>query len=327
MQRVRSRHHNAIQSLDLQQLLVVFCGVNETKRIFNQLELIRAQPTNRRHLNIITSRENGHVVRRRPPTGADESDLYRSVRFHEFDPFDDIDRELIHVNIRLLQNRALAPIVSEFNNSTASETESQSFKMEIWLVRHGDTIVAEDGLYQPHHGLTDLGFQQAQSVAEALANIDFDACYSSALPRAVQTAQVFATLTSREFTQIDCLNEIEVGRIEEASPEFKQDVVNHRVALDFSQFGGENPSQFSSRIQRGFELLLRDAETNDARRIVGFLHGGTIGAILDHMQKREFDYRSRPRMPNCAYTVVSKTADGGWTEWQGWHTDHLAVLT
>lgn len=199
--------------------------------------------------------------------------------------------------------------------------------MEIWLVRHGDTIVAEDGLYQPHHGLTVLGLRQAHSVAEALAHIEFDACYSSALPRAVQTANVFAELTSRDFTQIDCLNEIEVGQIEDASLEFKQDVVNHRVELDFSQFGGENPSQFSSRIKRGFTQLLNDAKANDAGRVVGFLHGGSIGAILDHMQNRDFDYRSRPRMPNCAYTVVSETDAGGWTEWQGWHSDHLAVLT
>ena len=199
--------------------------------------------------------------------------------------------------------------------------------MEIWLVRHGDTIVAEDGLYQPHHGLTDLGLRQAQSVAEALAHVDFDACYSSALPRAVQTAQIFADLTSREFTRIAGLNEIEVGRIEDASVEFKQDVVNHRVELDFSQFGGENPSEFSSRVKRGFKQLLSDAEANGAKRIVGFLHGGTIGAILDHMHGRDFDYRSRPRMPNCSYAVVSKTADGVWTEWERWHTDHLAVLT
>ncbi len=199
--------------------------------------------------------------------------------------------------------------------------------MEIWLVRHGETIVAEDGLYKPHHGLTKLGFQQAKSVAEALADIEFDACYSSALPRAVQTAQVYSEMTSREFTQIEALNEIEVGRIEEATSEFKSKVVNHRVDLDFSQFGGENGTQFSSRIKRGFTELLNDAQVKNAERIVGFLHGGTIGAILDHMQGHEFNYRGRPRMPNCSYTVVRKSSDGGWTDWQGWHTDHLSVLT
>ena len=199
--------------------------------------------------------------------------------------------------------------------------------MEIWLVRHGDTIVADDGLYQPHHGLTELGFEQARSVAKALAGIDFDACYSSALPRAVQTAQVFAELTSRSFTRIEDLNEIEVGRIEDASTEFKSRVVTHRVDLDFSQFGGENPIQFSTRIHRGFRQLLEDAESRKCYRIVGFLHGGTIGAILDYMAGREFDYRSRPRMPNCSYTVVKRLPDGRWSEFNGWRSHHLTAIT
>ena len=199
--------------------------------------------------------------------------------------------------------------------------------MEIWLVRHGDTIVGEDGLYKPHHGLTELGFEQAQSVAGVLANIEFDACYSSALPRAIQTARVFTELTSQTFTQIEDLNEIEVGSIEDATIDFKHKVVNHRVDLDFSQFGGENPIQFSARIKRGFAQLLNDAKPKGVQRVVGFLHGGTIGAILDHMQGRKFDYRSRPRMPNCSYTIVNETDSGGWTDWNGWKVEHLAVLT
>lgn len=199
--------------------------------------------------------------------------------------------------------------------------------MELWLVRHGETIVGEDGLYQPHHGLTELGLRQAESVAKALEHVDFDACYTSALPRAIQTAEVFAELTSREFTQIGTLNEIEVGQIERASQVFKNKVINHRVNLDFSQFGGEGPQQFASRIKRGFDQLIRDAEIREANRIVGFLHGGTIGAILDHMQERDFDYRSRPRMPNCSFAVVNRDVDGKWSEWQKWHSDHLNVLT
>ena len=199
--------------------------------------------------------------------------------------------------------------------------------MELWLVRHGDTIVAEDGLYKPHHGLTELGFEQARSVAEVLADVEFDACYSSNLPRAIQTAQVFADLTSHTFSRIEDLNEIEVGRIEDAAAEFKKDVVNHRVDLDFSQFDGENPVEFSARIQRGFRQLLEDVKSKNCDRVVGFLHGGTIGAILDFMAGRDFNYRGRPRMPNCSYTVVSELSDGGWTEFAGWQSDHLKTIT
>ena len=199
--------------------------------------------------------------------------------------------------------------------------------MELWLVRHGDTIVGEDGLYQPHHGLTELGFEQARSVAHALKDVQFDACYSSDLPRAIETAQTYADLTSRRFTTIAKLNEIDVGKIHAASVSFKNDVVNHRVELDFSQFGGENPEQFSRRIQHGFAQMLADAKSKNCQRVVAFLHAGTIGAILDHLAGRKFDYRSRPRMPNCAYTIINQNHNGKWTPWKRWHSDHLTAIT
>ncbi len=199
--------------------------------------------------------------------------------------------------------------------------------MELWLVRHGDTIVEEDGLYLPRNGLTDLGLEQAKSVAKVLSKTSFDVCYSSALLRAVQTAEVFAELTASRITQIEELNEIEVGSLEEAPAEFKKKVVNHQVSLDFSEFGGENPDEFSTRIVSGFKKLIADAESKDAARIVGFLHGGTIGAILDHIADRDFNYRRRPRMPNCSYTIVSKKSDREWSEWQGWCSNHLAAIT
>ena len=199
--------------------------------------------------------------------------------------------------------------------------------MELWLVRHGDTIIGEDGLYKPHHGLTELGFEQAHSVALALEDVEFDECYSSNLPRAIETAQTYADLTSRRFTRIADLDEIDVGHIGDAPVAFKNDIVNHRVELDFSQFGGEDPNQFSVRVQRGFARLLEDAKSKKCDRVVGFLHAGTIGVILDHVAGREFDYRSRPRMPNCAYTIISQTANGGWTEWERWHSGHLKTLT
>lgn len=199
--------------------------------------------------------------------------------------------------------------------------------MELWLVRHGETIVEDDGLYLPHNGLTQLGFEQARSVAEVLSKTSFDVCYSSALPRAVQTAQVFADLTDSRFTQIEELNEIEVGRIEEAPAEFKTRVVNHEVSLDFSEFGGETSDEFYSRIVGGFAKLFEDANSRRADRVLGFLHGGTIGAILDHIAGRDFNYRRRPRMPNCSYTIVSTKPDRGWTEWQRWYGDHLNAIT
>ena len=199
--------------------------------------------------------------------------------------------------------------------------------MELWLVRHGDTITESDGLYKPHNGLTELGVGQANAVAEVLAKTAFDVCYSSALPRAIQTAQIFADLTSNSFTKIEELNEIEVGRIEDAPVEVKQRIINHQMRLDFSDFGGEDETRFSARVIHGLGILLNDATARNASRILAFLHGGTIGAILDHLAGESFNYRRRPRMPNCSYTIVRETSAGVWTPWKKWHSDHLSDLT
>ncbi len=199
--------------------------------------------------------------------------------------------------------------------------------MELWLVRHGDTITEADGLYTPRNGLTPLGIEQACSVAKVLHEVEFDVCYSSALRRAVQTAEIYAEPIGVDFEPIAELNEIEVGNIKDAPVEFKHQVINHHIKLDFAHLGGENGGQFSRRIAGGFQILMNDADAKGVKRALAFLHGGTIAAILDLMAGREFNYQRRPRMPNCAYTVARRSADGKWSEWQGWHSDHLTALT
>ena len=126
---------------------------------------------------------------------------------------------------------------------------------------------------------------------------------------------------------VEDLNEIEVGQIEEASVEFQERGRESPRRFGLSQFGGEDPMQSLHASSGGFDQLMDDARGKTAGRIVCFLHGGTIGAILDHMQGRDYNYRSRPRMPNCSYTVVRETSDDVWTEWSGWHSDHLEILT
>ena len=68
-------------------------------------------------------------------------------------------------------------------------------EVEIYFVRHGQSkgnvnaFTAEDTekeLNDPH--LTDLGIMQAKKAGKYLENVEFDACYSSALIRTVQTA-------------------------------------------------------------------------------------------------------------------------------------------
>ena len=200
-------------------------------------------------------------------------------------------------------------------------------KLKLWLVRHGETMVGDDGLYRPSHGLTARGRQQAGEVAGALQGVGIEACYTSALPRAIETASSFASLVNLEAVQVARLNEIDTGDIFSAPEEIKRRIIGHDMDLDYSEYGGESTEEFTERVAVGYRELVADVRVKGADSVAAFLHGGTIAVILDMLAGQPFNYRNRPRMPNCAYTLVELGADGGVSEWTGWECAHLSDMT
>ena len=71
MGRVGGAHDHAIQ-VELEQLPVVGHGVLEGELLLDPRQQIRVAPRDGHHLDVIPGREDGHVVDRGPPPGADE---------------------------------------------------------------------------------------------------------------------------------------------------------------------------------------------------------------------------------------------------------------
>lgn len=200
-------------------------------------------------------------------------------------------------------------------------------KLKLWLVRHGETEVSSDGLYRPSHGLTPRGRRQAGEVASTLTGVGIEACYTSALPRAIETAQHFTRDADVELVQIERLNEIDTGDIFSAPNEVKQRIIGHDMDLDYSRFGGESTDAFIQRVEAGYHDMLNDVYSRRANSVAAFLHGGTIAVILDLLAGVPFNYRNRPRMPNCAFAPVEVGPDGATSEWTGWEASHLSEMT
>lgn len=200
-------------------------------------------------------------------------------------------------------------------------------ELKLWLIRHGQTVVGPDGLYRPNHGLTDLGRTQAAEVATVISRHPIEVCYTSTLPRAIETAQQYTSQRDVELVQLGDLDEVITGDIYTAPDFLKRRIIGHDSDLDFSQFGGETTDEFVARIKAGFDTMRRDIDERQVSNVAAFLHGGTISAILDLVAGTDFNYRRRPRMPNCAYTVVELGSDEGAPVWEGWECDHLTVLT
>lgn len=173
--------------------------------------------------------------------------------------------------------------------------------MEIVLVRHGQPEWVRDGLAVGDPPLTDLGWRQAELVADRLAGEEFDEILVSPLARARQTAEPLLQRLGRPEVIAPWLEEIRdpgwagspAEKAEQAYAEMRSQAPEDRWhGLD----GGESVRDFVDRIHLGVELFLaeRGVERSDqhlpvwrvtepGRRILLIAHAGTNSVSIGHM--------------------------------------------
>jgi broad specificity phosphatase PhoE len=86
----------------------------------------------------------------------------------------------------------------------------------VYLVRHGETVWNAEGRCQGRAdtALTAAGRAQIHSLATELATVDFDAAYTSPLPRAVRTADGILARQGLRARHVDDLAEISYGSLQ-----------------------------------------------------------------------------------------------------------------
>ena len=86
----------------------------------------------------------------------------------------------------------------------------------VYLVRHGETQWNADGRCQGRADadFTELGREQLRSLATELADVAFDAAYTSPLPRAVRTADAILAGRRLRARRVDALSEISYGSLQ-----------------------------------------------------------------------------------------------------------------
>jgi broad specificity phosphatase PhoE len=195
--------------------------------------------------------------------------------------------------------------------------------MIIHLIRHGQPQMGSDGLYVPNAGLTELGRRQAIQAAGRVAELNPEASFTSDVPRAIETAEHFSTISNQAVSQISDLAEFKTGNIWDASDATKKRITGGDYHVDYKSMGGETISEFSNRAITGFSELLHIATSSGLSRIAAFLHEGVIGTIIDHLEGRElFDSKRRETMPYGALITVDTESNA--PHFPGyWETDHL----
>ncbi|MGC1403079.1 MAG: histidine phosphatase family protein [Thermodesulfobacteriota bacterium] len=155
----------------------------------------------------------------------------------------------------------------------------------LFLVRHGEVVSQGQGKFL---GFTDLGLslrgkRQIQSLAEYLKNVSLDQAYASDLKRAVDSARSICQSRSIKPVTRPAFREMNMGdwdgksweEVKKGNPEIRA-----LFFYDLKNFyfpGGENWTQFRSRVLKGLKTLLKE---NQGKNILLVAHAGVNRIIL-----------------------------------------------
>ncbi len=162
----------------------------------------------------------------------------------------------------------------------------------LMLIRHPEVLDAEKLRF---FGATDvplsqLGYKQAEQLADFLSQRRVKAVYCSQLQRAKHTAQLAADRLELTINIIPELQEINCGRWEGNS---YQEIVNDDEQLyqdwlkmepGFRFPEGESLAEFNKRVMQEYNRILSTSiETQAGELIVIVAHGGVIKLILANL--------------------------------------------
>jgi broad specificity phosphatase PhoE len=87
----------------------------------------------------------------------------------------------------------------------------------LYLLRHGESAANVERIFAAHRinpPLSAIGREQIERQSKTLASVGFDACYTSPLLRAKQSAEILGKEIGLQFTEMEALTEVDVGTLD-----------------------------------------------------------------------------------------------------------------
>ena len=209
--------------------------------------------------------------------------------------------------------------------------------MEIYIVRHGRTVWNKAGLIQGSSDVELLqeGIDMAIETGQGLAEVEFNAVYSSPLSRAVNTAQLIMDARdedSRLDVQISMnLSEMGFGVLEGEKyvpPGEEGGLLEGFWDAPDTYVAPEGGDSFADVIERAAAFVKHvEAVHSDDERILVVAHAAMNQALMSVLEKREIkDFWKYGKQLNCA-VAIAKRQEGQWniTERNRIYYDHTAV--
>ncbi len=185
-------------------------------------------------------------------------------------------------------------------------------KTVIYILRHGESVSNSEGRLAGHTDspLSELGLKQADIAAEELADIRFDAIYSSDLKRAYSTALPHARMRDMDIVTDKRLREVCVGDMENM---YKEDIVARYGTLytvDWHEHFGTFVSPGGEAVQdaadREIAALTEIALENPNKCVLVATHAGVLRAVWGRISgiAPEELCGKIPYATNASYSVI-----------------------
>ena len=185
--------------------------------------------------------------------------------------------------------------------------------MKLYLARHGESEGNAKRLFfgQTDCPLTERGLEQANELRQKLSGIKLDACYTSMLARAFQTARICMEGRATPIVQLFELNEQHMGHMEglaydEALERFPAETEGMLKAwTKCPPAGGEPFKAIQARTLRFLENILLKNE--DALLVS---HNGPLSIILTHLLGLEDEKVSLFWLAHGSYSMLEINEHG-----------------
>lgn len=184
--------------------------------------------------------------------------------------------------------------------------------MKIYVIRHGETNANKNGVLQgcSNWPLNEDGIKLAKITGSNMKDIKFDACFSSPLDRAMQTAKLVLENSENNIDiQIDeRIKEFNMG-IYEGKKITKQELevpLLKILTFKFNPFfctrfkEGETIKELCKRTQE----FLNELKDKDYNNVLVSTHGCAMRAMLNKLYSNSFDFWQGVVPYNCAVNII-----------------------
>jgi broad specificity phosphatase PhoE len=180
----------------------------------------------------------------------------------------------------------------------------------VYLARHGESDWNVERRWQGHadRPLTERGREQAELLAERLADVKLDAVYASDLRRAWETAEAVAVTRGLEVVRLPELREVDVGSWSGCT----RDECAERFPEAFARWrqggsGWDDGESYEEMGERIVEAIRTIAAEHPDGAVLVVSHGGPIRAVHAHALGVDIatHRRTGPVEPNARLSAVS----------------------